>query len=137
MRKFLGISFKIVLSTIIVLTLITLGVSIYSLTVLRVPFERNSITDNNLSIEVFNSQNLKLNEQNSFNNIKISLESIPEYTKQAFLSIEDKNFYNHNGISAKRIIKAFINNLSAKKIVEGASTISQQLRSKNALISLL
>lgn len=127
MKKFLVISFKTVLSIIIVLTLITLGISIYSLTVLKVPFERNSITDNNLSIEVFNSQNLKLNEQNSFNNVKINLENVSEHTKQAFLSIEDKNFYKHNGISTKRIVKAFLNNLSAKKIIEGASTISQQL----------
>lgn len=127
MKKFLVISFKTVLSIIIVLTLITLGISIYSLTVLKVPFERNSITDNNLSIEVFNSQNLRLNEQNSFNNVKINLENVSEHTKQAFLSIEDKNFYKHNGISTKRIVKAFLNNLSAKKIIEGASTISQQL----------
>lgn len=44
----------------------------------------------------------------------------------AVLSVEDKNFYKHNGFDYPRIIKAVFNNISHKKIVEGASTISQQ-----------
>ena len=85
------------------------------------------IRDNNLSIEIYNNQNLLIDEYNSFNTVKISLDNLQDYTKQAFISIEDKDFYNHNGISIKRMGKAFIKNLSNFQILEGASTISQQL----------
>lgn len=48
-------------------------------------------------------------------------------TKNAFISIEDKTFYSHNGINLKRMAGAFLSNLKNKKIVQGGSTISQQL----------
>lgn len=57
----------------------------------------------------------------------INIELIPEITKNAFISIEDKNFYKHNGLNIKRIAKAGINNLLSRELKEGASTITQQL----------
>lgn len=127
MKKFLIISSKIIISVVIILTLIALGISIYSLTVLKIPFDKNLITDNNLTIEVYNSQNLLLKEHNSFNSTRIKLDNLPKHTINAFLSIEDKKFYNHNGVAVKRIVKALMNNLKSMKVKEGASTISQQL----------
>lgn len=52
---------------------------------------------------------------------------IPEHTKNAFIAIEDKRFYQHNGIDFKRMIKASFNNIKSFSFKEGASTISQQL----------
>lgn len=65
----------------------------------------------------------------TYNNVPTytSIESINKNTIDAFLSIEDKNFYTHNGTNIKRIIKACINNLRSGSFKEGASTISQQL----------
>ena len=57
----------------------------------------------------------------------VTLDNIPEITQKAFISIEDKNFYKHNGLNLKRIAKAAYNNLVSKDFVEGASTITQQL----------
>ena len=51
----------------------------------------------------------------------------------AFLSAEDKNFFNHPGIDAKGILRALIKNLSnisENKRLEGASTITQQVAKK-------
>ena len=45
----------------------------------------------------------------------------------AFIAVEDKNFYEHHGLSYPRIIKALINNTLAGYSKEGASTITQQL----------
>ena len=53
--------------------------------------------------------------------------SIPSHTKNAFIAIEDKRFYNHNGIDFKGVFRAFINNIKSFSFKEGASTISQQL----------
>lgn len=57
----------------------------------------------------------------------VKLTELPEYTKQAFISIEDKRFYKHNGFDFKGIVRATLHNLKAGSFKEGASTISQQL----------
>lgn len=58
----------------------------------------------------------------------INSDDIPLYAKQAFVSIEDKNFYKHKGIDIKanlRAVKALVANKG--QITQGASTITQQL----------
>lgn len=45
----------------------------------------------------------------------------------AFIAVEDKNFYQHHGLSYPRIVKALMNNVMAGYSKEGASTITQQL----------
>lgn len=56
----------------------------------------------------------------------VELSNISDYVKNAIVSIEDKNFYNHKGFDYLRIVKAMFVNIKSKKIKEGASTISQQ-----------
>lgn len=57
----------------------------------------------------------------------VKLSELNQYTIDSFISIEDTEFYKHKGINIKRIIKAFYNNVKARSLKEGASTISQQL----------
>ncbi len=65
--------------------------------------------------------------------IPTKLEEVPQIVKQATIAIEDKNFYEHKGISFTAIARAtretFLNNN-----VQGGSTITQQLI-KNALLT--
>ena len=63
----------------------------------------------------------------------VPLSEISPHLKRAVLAIEDKNFYEHLGVDPPAIIRAFFVNLQAGKIVEGGSTITQQLV-KNLLI---
>ena len=56
----------------------------------------------------------------------VDLKNISSDLINAVLSTEDKNFYNHQGFDFKRIIKALFLNVKNGKIVQGASTISQQ-----------
>ncbi len=59
---------------------------------------------------------------------KVSLDEIPEDLINAYVSIEDKNFYKHNGINLKRTIGAtisYIKNGGSSSF--GGSTITQQL----------
>ena len=55
------------------------------------------------------------------------INELNKHTIDAFIAIEDKRFYTHNGIDIKRLISASINNLKSFSFKEGASTISQQL----------
>ena len=67
----------------------------------------------------------------------IPYDSIPSPVINAFLSAEDKNFFNHPGIDPKGIVRATINNLKNivdDKRLEGASTITQQV-AKNFLLT--
>ena len=57
----------------------------------------------------------------------VNIEDIPKYTKNAFIAIEDKRFYEHNGIDLMRIGGAIVQNIKDGKYSEGASTITQQL----------
>ena len=67
----------------------------------------------------------------------IPYDSIPTLIVNAFLSAEDKNFFNHPGIDPKGIIRAVLNNfknIAKDKRLEGASTITQQV-AKNFLLT--
>ncbi|MEN9338529.1 MAG: hypothetical protein RI945_254 [Candidatus Parcubacteria bacterium] len=65
---------------------------------------------------------------------QVSGNEISQYVKDATVSIEDKYFYEHKGIRPTSIARAFWANLKAGGIVEGGSTIDQQVI-KNALLS--
>ena len=67
----------------------------------------------------------------------VPAEDMPDLIKQAFISAEDQNFYEHSGIDAKGILRsqiANIGNLIQGRRLEGGSTITQQV-AKNFLLS--
>ena len=64
----------------------------------------------------------------------VSKDEIPRLFKDAIVAVEDNRFYNHGVIDIRSIGRAVVNNLKAMKIVEGGSTISQQL-AKNLYFS--
>ena len=55
------------------------------------------------------------------------LSDIPEQVRNAFIAAEDQRFYEHNGISVRRILGALISNIRTRSYSQGASTITQQL----------
>lgn len=57
----------------------------------------------------------------------VSLNQMPQHLINAFLAAEDHNFFNHYGISFKGIIRSIWINITQRRIVQGASTITQQL----------
>lgn len=57
----------------------------------------------------------------------IPLNQVSTHMQQAILAAEDHHFYEHQGINIMSIGRAALANLQAGKVVEGASTITQQL----------
>ncbi len=64
----------------------------------------------------------------------VRLDTLPPYLVQAVLSTEDRRFYSHFGIDPLGLIRASFRNASAGSVVEGGSTITQQL-AKNLFLS--
>ena len=83
-----------------------------------------------LPIDSANSYYLYDKENNLVSNRNskewISLNEISPYLINATISIEDKNFYKHQGFDFLRIAKAMYVNLKSGKTLQGASTITQQ-----------
>lgn len=57
----------------------------------------------------------------------LKLEEIPKPLVQAFIASEDRRFYEHNGVDYQGILRASLSNLRSANVVEGGSTITQQL----------
>jgi penicillin-binding protein 1A len=64
----------------------------------------------------------------------VEVAELPEHVTGAFVSIEDKRFYEHFGLDPRAIARAMRNNIRAGGVSEGGSTITQQL-AKNAFLS--
>ena len=91
----------------------------------------------NLSSRIYSSDGLLLKSFYTQERIFIPEDRIPKIIKSAFLSSEDKNFYDHYGVDMLAILRAFLTNIinmySDKRVV-GASTITQQVV-KNLLLT--
>jgi penicillin-binding protein 1A len=57
----------------------------------------------------------------------VEVAELPSHVPDAFLAIEDRRFYNHAGIDPWGIARAAVKNVFAGGVVEGGSTITQQL----------
>lgn len=64
----------------------------------------------------------------------VDFSEIPETLADAFIVMEDQDFYSHKGIDYKAIIRATFVNKQRGEIVQGASTITQQL-ARNIFLS--
>lgn len=58
---------------------------------------------------------------------KIDIQDVPEDFIHALIATEDKNFYKHEGYDLTGLVRSTIQNIIAGRVVQGASTITQQL----------
>lgn len=64
----------------------------------------------------------------------VALDDIPPLLRKAFIATEDRRFEEHTGIDLWAIGRALVKDVIARKVVEGGSTITQQL-AKNLFLS--
>jgi len=77
--------------------------------------------------------NLITDYKGTENRIMVSISAMPTHLQNAFVAVEDARFFTHSGVDLKRIIGAFVSNLSSST-TQGGSTITQQLI-KNTILS--
>ena len=58
---------------------------------------------------------------------RLKLSEMPPYLPAAFLAMEDRKFYHHHGIDPNGLMRAAMVDLKARRIVQGGSTITQQV----------
>ncbi|RCJ37374.1 penicillin-binding protein [Nostoc minutum NIES-26] len=68
-----------------------------------------------------------LQQQGEATREQLTLKQIPEKLRKAFIASEDRRFEQHSGVDPQGIIRAVWNNLRSQDVVEGGSTITQQL----------
>lgn len=118
--KLLKIS-KILL--IVFVSLISILVITFSIINYNLRYEMPEIS----TIELYDNQNNKyLTFSNNRRQSYVTLDKISQYVIDAFIAIEDKRFYDHQGVDFIRIGGAIISDIKNQGFVEGASTITQQ-----------
>lgn len=76
---------------------------------------------------VYSADHKKIAEFYKERRIVVPLSEIPQMLVEAFVAAEDARFYKHRGIDLLSIIRAFFKNIEAGTIVQGGSTITQQV----------
>ena len=68
-----------------------------------------------------------LSERGAFFGDDVRIDELPDYVPDAVIAIEDRRFRSHFGIDPIGLARAMLTNLRAGRVVEGGSTITQQL----------
>jgi len=76
---------------------------------------------------VYSDDNRKIAEFFQERRVVLPLTEVPDMLKKAFVAAEDSRFYTHKGIDILSIFRAFYKNVEAGAIVQGGSTITQQV----------
>ena len=124
--------FLIVIGIIVMIPIVFLGYLIYSF-----EYETQKLIQYQprLTTEVYDRNGNKIaNLFSDEHRYYVSYNNIPPRLIEALLAIEDTMFFEHDGVNPDAIMRAIIKDVSAGKLKEGASTITQQLV-KNTLLT--
>jgi len=58
---------------------------------------------------------------------QVTVDELPYYLTAAVMAVEDRRFYDHNGVDLRGLARAMLANLRAGRVVQGGSTLTQQL----------
>lgn len=90
--------------------------------------EEESLEPKNQSTKIFAADGSLITTLRQEENREVlSVEEIPKHVRDAVVAIEDARFYTHKGLDAKAVLRAIYTNAKSGKVVEGGSTITQQL----------
>jgi penicillin-binding protein 1A len=70
------------------------------------------------------------------NSQPIELSDVPKHVINAFLAVEDREFYHHHGVNFRSLVRAALSNFSSDAPQQGASTITMQVAKNDFLAGL-
>lgn len=128
LSKVLKVSFLGIL-IVLLLGAGSLGIAVLNIVQQAPPISTDNInsllTENSIIVDK-DGNTLEMIQTAEFRKI-IDITEMPQYLKEAFISVEDERFYTNIGIDPQGIVKSAIDNFRAGGVVRGGSTITQQL----------
>ncbi|MTI66038.1 MAG: PBP1A family penicillin-binding protein [Firmicutes bacterium] len=125
--------FRVILVVVIFTLFIGAGAAggLFIATIKNVPEDMNfekdvSMLNENSFIYDANGKLIEQIQTEEFRTI-VSLDEISDHLENAIIAIEDERFWDHHGVDPKGIIRAAITDIKKGALVQGASTITQQL----------
>lgn len=92
------------------------------------PSAKNFYTPNRpVSVQIVDRYGRDLVTRGAAEMKRAKLDTLPPHVAQAFIATEDRRFYDHTGVDPIGLIRAAERNLKAGRVVQGGSTLSQQL----------
>ena len=131
MKKFLKVFLLITCSMLIVLFSLFI---ILSISLNEYKLNEDKLINLNRTVNFYDVHGNLISEKTDGKSV-VEISKVNDYTKNAFIAIEDKRFYSHSGIDLKSIFRAVKNNILSGSYKEGASTITQQLIKNTHLTS--
>lgn len=114
---------------LIVFTLFTIvGISVFELT------KKDWHSPQNFSILFLDQHGNPIGHRGALPAASVPVEEMPDYVIQAVLATEDRRFFDHWGIDLYGLIRAISQNMQANGVVQGGSTLTQQL-AKNLFLT--
>ncbi len=122
-----------ILSLITKLIVVFISIVLAGLIVLKVylmtlpPISKLESLTPNMVTQIYSDDGVVIKTFTAFSSSETSLNEIPKPLIQALIATEDKHFYSHHGYDLLGLSRSIIANILAGKVVQGASTITQQL----------
>ncbi len=118
---------RITLLILGIFSVLTFGFSIYCFSLgLGAKIDENKLINTEKGITYYDTFGEEIQTKHGDRKVT-KIEEIPKTLIDAFISVEDRRFYSHNGIDFKGILRASVNNLKSFSFKQGGSTITQQL----------
>ena len=118
----------ILISTFSICLIVLIALSYLFISVKDYKLDQTKLTTVMKKIEYYDDNDTLIKEEtNGGKNSYISIDKLSSDTINAFIAIEDRKFFKHDGVDYKRILGATLKNVKSMSFKEGASTISQQL----------
>lgn len=97
-------------------------------------FDESKFKTGQFAVKFLDANGNELGKRGILHNDAVQLDEIPDYLIKATLATEDRRFFEHYGIDVPGTLRALMTNIQANDVVQGGSTITQQL-AKNLFLS--
>lgn len=97
-------------------------------------FDESRITTGKFAVKFLDHNGTEIGQRGILHNDAVPLEEIPDYLIKATLATEDRRFFEHFGLDIIGTARALLENARANEVVQGGSTLTQQL-AKNLFLS--
>jgi penicillin-binding protein 1A len=97
-------------------------------------FDESKITTGRYAVTFVDRNGTEIGRRGILHNDAVTLDELPDHLIKATLATEDRRFFEHFGIDVLGTFRALVENARANEVVQGGSSISQQL-AKNLFLS--